>query len=450
MRCVCHDCTFAAQLTDHLLAMKIKHFTLSSLSLLACCILSACQPGESGSEPEPQLPTQGAPTEVGKPLGAPIQKTIGPAGGTISTPDTSVTLVIPAGALSADTPISIQPTENKAWGGAGLGYELTPKNLELSKPAELVWNYKDSDVTGSAPEALGIAYQQPDRTWKGTRKLNIDIIKKKVAAPVTKLLPLAFYEAYYMDPDQSSILPTEQLQLTVFFNEGHKDNKTEGVPLLQPTVLKSKDVKNWRLNGLDVNGQFDPEMGILEPGTQKASAQYRAPNHIPKANQMAVSVEVVLPGKGKLILISGITVEGANSFSFAGAKVDSAEVATVAIVDGSFLQISLSERHLTEPDQAMISFSLLPFNGPGTYEVSDNTAVNVGGYDRSGKPWKEGYYPRNSTRKYGPMTVTILEYNKTSNRVKGIISGTFHFYDREKDKHETTQLTVRFAAASPN
>lgn len=432
--------------------IKFKHITLSTLSLLACCVFSACQPGESGlaARPEPQPPTQGTPTEVGKQLGAPIQKVIGPAGGYISAPDSAVTLVIPAGALSTDTPISIQPTENKAWGGAGLGYELMPKNLELSKPAELVWNYKDADLTGSAPEALGIAYQQPDRTWKATRKLNINITQKKIAAPVTKLLPVAFYEAYYMEPDQSSILPTEQLQLTVFFNEGHQDNDTQGVPLLEPTVLKSKDVQNWRLNGLDVSGHFDDEMGILEPGTQKASAQYRAPNHIPKANQMAVSVEVVLPGKGKLILVSNITVEGANSFSFAGAQVDSAQVATVAIADGSFLQISLSERDLTDPNQAVISFSLLPFNGPGTYEVADNTAVNVGGYDRSGKHWKEGYYPRNSTRKYGPMTVTILEYDKTSNRVKGQISGTFHFYDREKDKHETTQLTAKFAAASPN
>jgi hypothetical protein len=84
--------------------------------------------------------SQGTPTEMGKPIAPPVQAAIGLVGGTISTPDKSLTLVIPPGALSKETNISIQLIENTAWSGIGPGYELGPKSLEIAKPAELVWN----------------------------------------------------------------------------------------------------------------------------------------------------------------------------------------------------------------------------------------------------------------------------------------------------------------------
>ncbi len=436
---------------------KFRHISVSALSTLTCFMLYACQPGEPGpgAGPEPQRPTKGTVTEVGKPIGAPIQKTIGPAGGSITTPDSAVTLVIPAGALKAETTISIQPTENKAWGGAGLGYQLTPKNLELSKPAEITWNYKDADVAGSTPEALGIAFQQPDNSWKGTGGIEIDRGHKKAKAKVIDFVPIAFYESYFMEPIQASVVPAEAVTFEIFFQEGHQ-NQVPGGPLvlnslIEPTPLKKEEVKNWRVNGKDLVNNPDPLLGVMAILGNGASAQYVAPSKVPPQNEMAISVEVILKNtKAKLILVSSVTVEGANSFSFSGAKVDSAEVATIAIVDGTFLQITLSERHLsTSGNQALLSFSLMPFTGTGVYQVADNTQVNVGGSDRNRKSWKEGYYPRGGKRKYGPLSVTILQYDKASKSVRGIISGTLHYYDPDTDKHESTQLNAKFAAASP-
>ncbi|QRR01372.1 hypothetical protein [Dyadobacter sandarakinus] len=434
--------------------MKIK-FTQMILSMVACAVLTACQPGESGlvPEPEPQHPTQGTPTEVGKPLGNPIQKTIGPAGGSITASDSSVTLMIPAGALKADTPISIQPIENKAWGGAGMGYELTPKNLELSKPAELVWNYKDADVTGSAPEALGIAFQQADHSWKGHGSITVDKIRKTVKAKVVEFVPVAFYESYFMDPVKSSVVPAEQLSLTIYFQEGHEDDIEDKIvlsPLTEPKRLKKEEVRNWRVNGLDLSNTVDPLLGGLSVSGNGAAAYYLAPNKIPAANEIAISVEVILKNtKAKLILISQVTIEGANHFSFSGAKVDSAEVGTIAVADGEFFQISLAERKITGDAQAMMVLSMLPFNGLGLYNVTDNGKVTIHAQASNRKSWSDSYYPRVGKKVIGPLSVTITEYNKAKKLVAGRIDGTMHYYDKETNKHETTQVSAKFKAASP-
>ena len=420
-----------------------------------CCFFSACQPGDSGlgADPEPQLPTKGTPTEVGKPLGAPIQKMIGPSGGFINTPDSAMTLVIPAGALKADTPISIQPTENKAWGGAGLGYELMPKDLKLEKPAELVWNYKDADIVGSAPEALGIAFQQPDHSWKGRGGITVDKIQKKAKAKVIELMPVAFYESFFIDPVKSSVVPAEQLSLTIFYQQGHKYETEDKIvlnPLTEPTKLKKDEVKNWRVNGIDLTNTFDPLLGALTIAGNGAAATYLAPNKIPNANEVAISAEVILKNtKAKLILISHVTIEGANHFSFSGAKVDSAEVGTMAVVDGEFFQISLSERRLTGDAQAMMVVSMMPFGGPGLYNVSNDGKVHVNAQSSNRKSWSDSYYPRIGKKVIGPLSVTITEYDKAKKLVAGRIDGTMHYYDEKTDKHESTQVSAKFKAASP-
>jgi len=414
--------------------------------------LSACQPGGSAlvPEPEPQLPTKGTPTEVGKPLGAPIQKTIGPAGGFITTPDSAVTLVIPAGALKADTPISIQPTENKAWGGAGLGYQLTPKNLELSRSAELVWNYKDADLTGSAPEALGIAFQQPDNSWTGRGRIIIDKIQRKAKAKVIELMNVAFYESYFISPLKSTVVPAEPLQLNIYFQEGHLDDEVALNRLTEPTKLKKTEVRNWRVNGIDLTDKFDPLLGALAVSGNGASASYLAPNKVPKSNEIAISVEVILKNtKAKLILVSNVTIEGTNHFSFAGAKVDSAEVGTMVVVDGELFQISLSERRLTGEAQAMMVLSMMPFEGIGDFNVTGDGTIGVSAQSANRKSWSDSYYPRSGKKVIGPLTVSITEYDKAKNLVAGRIHGTLHHYDEKANKHESTEISAKFKAASP-
>ena len=118
---------------------------LAALSLLlgSALALSACggggtlepaagapAPGATTPAPAPDAaspaPTTGggAPsaataTAVGSATGSASSATIGAAGGSLSAPDGRLALTIPAGALAADTVISIQPYTNLAHGRTG-------------------------------------------------------------------------------------------------------------------------------------------------------------------------------------------------------------------------------------------------------------------------------------------------------------------------------------------
>ena len=426
----------------------MRLITFFTTLYLTTCALTACQQNQSEPEPDPVIPTQGTPTGVGKPIGASVSSKIGPAGGSIATDDKMLTLTIPAGALTRDTTITLQPVENKAWGGAGPGYVLGPENLEFEKPATLTWNYTDQDLVGSAPEALGIAFQQADRSWQGRRNVVVDKAQKKASTPIDKLLSVAFYEAYYMTPSEGSLVPAEHVDLKIFFHPGRED-ESGLTPLSMPALLRKEDVRNWKLNGKDATGNPDPQLGTLGATGNGASATYVAPSRVPNPNQAAVSVEVVLKSKAKLILISNFVIEAANGFQFAGAKVDSAEVGAISVVEKEFFQISLSERNLNDQRQAVVTLSMLPFPGVGSYEVTDDHTISITAMDRDRKSWSDSYYPRTGKKVIGPLSVFILAYDKQNKRVAGKISGTLHYYDEKTDQHKSTQITARFNAASP-
>src|SRR5713101_839974 len=78
-----------------------------------------------------------APTEVGTPEGPNVTKVIGPAGGTLASPDGRLTLTVPPNALTETVAFSIQPIANKAEGGLGLAYRLEPNGKTFTTPLEI-------------------------------------------------------------------------------------------------------------------------------------------------------------------------------------------------------------------------------------------------------------------------------------------------------------------------
>lgn len=132
---------------------------MRTLIAVVVVMLSGCGDPAAGL-PEPTA------TAVGTAVGAPTSAMIGPAGGTVKTPDGRLSVKIPAGALSADTTISIQPITNTSHGARGLAYELLPDGQTFSTPAELTLAYADEDVAGSAPEFLTWAVQTEGGLWE--------------------------------------------------------------------------------------------------------------------------------------------------------------------------------------------------------------------------------------------------------------------------------------------
>ena len=100
-----------------------------------------------------------APTPEGKPVGEKISKMIGAEGGQIISPDHSIELTIPAGALSENTNISFTPSTNLSLDGVGNAYHLEPSGLQFKLPATLVFHYDSKTLKENSPELLAIVFQ---------------------------------------------------------------------------------------------------------------------------------------------------------------------------------------------------------------------------------------------------------------------------------------------------
>jgi hypothetical protein len=104
-------------------------------------------------------------TGFGTPDGKLANKQIGATGGTIISDDGRVTLIFPAGALTENTTISIQPITNLAPNGAGKAYDFEPSGIQFKKPVQIIFNYTDDEAETCPPELMGLAMQDRAGKW---------------------------------------------------------------------------------------------------------------------------------------------------------------------------------------------------------------------------------------------------------------------------------------------
>ena len=107
--------------------------------------------GDSVVTPAPALP-----------VAIPSSATIGAEGGSIQSSDGRLTLLIPAGALSSPTGISLATDASDALNGVGPAYVLSPTGLNFAKPLIARLAYGPDDVAGSGAAGLAIAFRQTD------------------------------------------------------------------------------------------------------------------------------------------------------------------------------------------------------------------------------------------------------------------------------------------------
>ncbi|HYE56494.1 MAG TPA: hypothetical protein VD996_16710 [Chitinophagaceae bacterium] len=133
-------------------------------------VFTACKKSSGGGEDDPGTDTPSGPvtTAKGVPAGAPASKTIGAGGGELSTPDGEVRIVVPAGALQSNTNISIQPITNTLYENdpGKVAYRLLPEGVNFLKPVQVIFEYTDEDLERTVEDAMTVAWQQPNGSWK--------------------------------------------------------------------------------------------------------------------------------------------------------------------------------------------------------------------------------------------------------------------------------------------
>ena len=256
-------------------------------------------------------------TEPGEPTGAAVSASIGPAGGSLTSADGTVSLQVPAGALDAATTISIQPiTNNAPLGVAGGAYRFSPDGQRFKVPVKLTFRYTDEMLGGSSPELFWILTQAADGSWQALLTSSVNASARTVSSEIEHFSDwvVGRFAQMTLIPSQFWLRPGEsaELQVTGFVSTSRnssgfapvslQNSQAIGSPILTPDFLEDGRAKytagQWRLAG---EGQLQGN-GL--------TAKYTAPGRMPTSqNPVAVSTELIFSGSNtKLMLVSNITI----------------------------------------------------------------------------------------------------------------------------------------------
>ena len=156
-----------------------------------------------------------APTEVGTPVGDKVTKDIGPAGGTLVSPDGRLTLTVPEDTLAETIAFSIQPVTNKFGGGLGPAYKLEPDTKTFTTPLEISVHYDDHDLEGTFPEALSLAYQDDKGAWHMQKEIDLDKDKKTITIATAHFSIWAFDSELKVSPVKAMVRVGQKVSLSL-------------------------------------------------------------------------------------------------------------------------------------------------------------------------------------------------------------------------------------------
>ncbi|WP_461078662.1 hypothetical protein [Spirosoma flavus] len=296
--------------------MKLHHYLLLGGAFIAS--FTSCKhptdpivPGGPDSTTVVIPDHSGTVTEVGQPQGTATSKVIGPEGGSISAEGGKVQLVIPAGAVSKATDISIQPITNKNSTGLGVAYRFLPEGLQFSKPATLTFQYDEKKISSKQPENLRIAYQRNDGVWYQVTGSSVNMSKHEVTVPMEHFSDWTPYEESQLNFTQigsntgsgAEYVPlggTIELYAVLNTEDPNYPKSAKEKPLKAKRGLG----KNWQLIG---EGKLNPEL---------TGATYTAPTTVPKQNPVLVTADIEFEGKPfKVTLICQIYVGDGTFFN---------------------------------------------------------------------------------------------------------------------------------------
>jgi len=252
--------------------------------LLIMLILTVGSPGCSlltnrAKEPEVIAVT----TAVGTPNGPATTQSIGPAGGSLATPDGRLTLKIPQDALSSPVNVTIQPITDQSPGGLGKAYRLEPNGQTFGTPVEVSFHYDAQDLAGTSPDALDVAYQDAEGFWRVFQSVNRDQANKTLTVATTHFTDYTAVTRFQLLPNRAVVRVGKSVELVLNFC-GRRDFidklfKLSGSCLPVSTAIAAV---NWTVNGTSGNSTFgtvtEEVKDAMTGGTYTAPAKKPTPN----------------------------------------------------------------------------------------------------------------------------------------------------------------------------
>ncbi len=264
---------------------------------------------------EAPVDSKPAVTAIGEPLGPAATTTIGPAGGTARSADGQLELIVPAGALAADTVLSVTPLSVTAPGGVK-AWRLGPEGTTFSQPATVKMSFTDREIGGSTTSAMRIAFQDSERRWVAYQSSTID--GNTIAVQTTHLSDWSNILGWQLRPQWPYMKAGETLKLSPQFCSFPTINEVYAHVAECGYEGVDRFFVNWAVNGIPGG---NAEVGTVQGNA--TSRTYTAPSSVPEGSRrIAVSVDYIPQTKGdlkKFVLVSNVSVQDKAAFTYQGA-----------------------------------------------------------------------------------------------------------------------------------
>ncbi len=265
-------------------------------------LIPACEVDDPGVSNKPIV------TDRGTAQGNATTTTIGSGGGTLSSADGKLTVIIPVGALTSNTTVSILPISNEGPLGLGLGYRLSPEGTTFTKPVTLTFNYDEDLLDNTSEDFLWVITQADDNSWRAVLKSEVNTIANTATVTTTHFSDWALgrFIDLNLEPASKTVLRGKSVALKLNgFSRDHAQTDDELVPLapidpntdvlqlLTTIALNEEQLLDFRITGWSLNGAGAPisnSNGSLS--ASKNTATYKAPDAKPTINPAAVSVHL--------------------------------------------------------------------------------------------------------------------------------------------------------------
>jgi hypothetical protein len=227
-------------------------------------------------------------TAIGKPDGEKTEMKIGKEGGSFTSSDGKMKLIVPEGAVSKNTTFSIQPAANLMPNGSGKTYQMEPSGIIFQAPLQIIFYYTDAETKGNSPELLSIAMQDDKGQWSAPNKITTDTVAKIITAEVLHFSSYVLYAVASISPESARVKVNGSIRLKIIgiinytggevYDENHKE-----IPL----KVRTESAEIWSVNGVPKGSSAT---GLIS-ASKDYTAIFQAPGQVPSQNPVAVTVE---------------------------------------------------------------------------------------------------------------------------------------------------------------
>lgn len=276
-------------------------------------------PSTDPPAPTPPAPTQpehtSVPTAIGTPIGQPVSKVIGAAGGELSSVDDAITVTVPAGAFADDKTVSIQEITNHAHGAKGRAFRIAPEGLDTPVPMTVRFRYDQETLRGTTLAALSIAYQDATGVWYSSARPHVNANAMTVSVATKHFSDWSLSVGVQILPNTARVKVGQSLPLKVMVCEREVVDANDEliVPMFgemlgcEASPLNSLSTKHWSVNSVEGGGGIYGTV-VADADRWSGKATYTAPPAKPAQNVVAVSAQHDLID-GPQTLVANITID---------------------------------------------------------------------------------------------------------------------------------------------